>query len=245
MNNLKYAFQIENYLDQKIEVHRYIVLPMRSNYKAGLRQNLKKRPKIIFDQITSKSLYLKGLKGTGANFFFITRRMLEIKKELNPELCFVPAFASTNLNYTENIEKTQEIMNWDTVREQKDLAGLVLGDNEDEWISWIKLFWGRNRWGIITNNNPKAVRFLLNEAKELEHVHLFENNWLLNPTSIIELQSLPIAKITFSDQANYTLLKQLNQKIIIENKTLIKKLGRMSLEEYLKTIEQYLFKNGV
>jgi hypothetical protein len=166
MSKIQHSFKLST-LTEQIHDHHYITLPIRYNYAAGFVAYLKERSKVILDQIASKSTHLDN--PTSLHFDANIRKHLETAKAIYPDLAFIPAFYSNKHDYKKNIEFTKEIHSWFAKDYNiNNLAGLILGNEPDEWIEWIKLCWGRNSWGVLTENNIKAVEMLIKEAKELK-----------------------------------------------------------------------------
>lgn len=227
-------------LKNEISSKQFITLPVKYDYPVNLKAYLKERGQVIVDQIALKSRYLE--KGDSNNFDASVKKYLDIIKEIQPTLAFIPAFNSEKQTLDQNISTTQQIHSWFLEKyDFNNLAGIILGDNEDEWIKWIKMCWGKHSWGILTNNNLKAIQLLLNEAKELKHVHLFENNWLMHQNELKRLQNLPIGTITF-DGFVFDLLKSTNQTLMLEESELIMKPGDIELENFLKVVDRFFEK---
>jgi len=238
MSKVQYSFKLSINLNEKVHDHHYITLPMKHNYAKGFKDSLITRSHIILDHISLKSLYLN--EGDSNHFDASVRRYLEVIQEIQPDLAFIPAFCSTKHNINKNIEITKEIHSWFAKKfDMSNLAGLVLGDNPDEWNEWIKLGWGRNSWGFLTNDNLSAIEMILKETGELKHVHLFETNWLLNQERLKKLNPFTINTITFDGDV-YTLLKATKQMLKLEEDKLVIKQGVIDIEKYIATINQFL-----
>ena len=238
MAKVQYSFKLSEDLKEKVDDYHHITLPLKYKYAVGLTSYLKERPKIILDQIVLKTLHLD--EGTSNHFDVSVRKYLEVIQEIQPDLAFIPAFHSKKHGYSRNIEITKEIHSWFKEKHDIDsLAGLVLGDEPDEWIEWIKLCWGRDSWGILTSNNLKAVEMLMSEANELKRVHLFETNWLLNQERLRKFDPLTINQVTFEGSV-YALLKATKQTLKYEHPNLVIRSGSLTVEEFIKTVEKFL-----
>jgi len=237
MPEIHYSFKLSNFND-RIPDNHYITLPTKFDYSVSFTTYLKHRSKIILDQITPKSLYLKDLKDS--YFDVSVRKYLESIEIIQPTLAFIPACDSRNFTTTENIEFTKELhKQFSNKFNHNNLAGLILGDNPDEWIKWIKLGWGKSSWGINTSDNFKAIKMLMDEASELDHIHLFENNWLIHQEKIKALKKFTINTITF-DGSLYDLLKATKQTIKLEDSSLNMVSETISRDTFLETIEKFL-----
>ena len=238
MAKIQYSFRLSDTLKEKIHDYHYITLPIKYNYAVGFAAYLKERPKVILDQIVLKSLHLD--EGASNHFDVNVRKYLEVIKAIQPNLAFIPAFHSKKHGFSRNIEITKEIHSWFAEKYDIDsLAGMILGDEPDEWIEWIKLCWGRNSWGILTEDNLKAVEMLMTEASELKHVHLFETNWLLNQEKLRRFDPLTINQVTF-DGSVYAFLKATKQTIKFEHPNLVIRQGSLTIEEFIEAVEKFL-----
>lgn len=238
MPKIQYSFRLSSNLKERINNECYITLPVKHDYAKGFKDSLITRSHIILDHISLKSLHLN--QGTSNHFDASVRRYLEVIQEIQPEISFIPVFCSTKHSVDKNIEITKEIHSWFAEKYDIDsLAGMILGDEPDEWIEWIKLCWGRNSWGILTSNNLKAVEMLMSEASELKHVHLFETNWLLNQERLRKFDPLTINQVTF-DGSVYALLKATKQTIKYEHPNLVIRQGSLTVEDFIETIEKFL-----
>lgn len=238
MAKIQYSFKLSNTLSEQIHEYHYITLPVKYNYAVGFTAYLKNRPRVIFDQITLKTLHLED--PVSSHFDVTVRKYLEAIKSIEPDLAFIPAFHSKNHGYSRNIEITREIHGWFNERyDMGNLAGLILGDEPDEWIEWIRLCWGKDSWGVLTSNNLKAVELLMREAGELKHVHLFENNWLLHQESLKRFEPLTINTITFDGNV-YSFLKATKQTVQFDKPNLIIRQGSLDVNDFIETIEKFL-----
>lgn len=238
MPKIQYSFRLSDALKEKVHDYHYITLPIKYNYAVGFTAYLKERPKVILDQIALRSLHLDDPRSS--HFDVSVRKYLEVIKAIEPDLAFIPAFYSKKHGLSRNIEITKEIHSWFEKKHDIDsLAGMILGDEPDEWIEWIKLCWGRDSWGILTSDNLKAVEMLMNEAGELNHVHLFESNWLLNQEKLRRFDPLTINTVTF-DGTVYAFLEATKQTIKFERPNLVIRQGSLTVEKFIEAVERFL-----
>ena len=238
MAKIQYSFKLSSNLTEQVHDYHYITLPFKYNYAVGFAAYLKERPKVILDQIALRTLHLDDPRSS--HFDVNVRKYLEAVKALYPDIAFIPAFHSRKHGYGKNLEITKEIHSWfEDKYDINSLAGLILGDEPDEWIEWIKLCWGRDSWGVLTQNNLKAVEMLIREAGELNHVHLFESNWLLHQEKLKRFAPLTINTITFDGDV-YSFLKATKQTLHFEKPNLVVRQGSLDLYEFIETIEKFL-----
>ena len=216
---------------------KYITIPVKFEYPIGLKNQLKERSGIIFDQMATRSLNLKD--NDDKYFNVIVRKMLILESEIKPELCFVPACIRIDFSVKQNTEETKQMHEIFRVNEKDHLAGLVFGDSPAQWIEWINVSRQRTKWGLMTEDNPEAAKFLVKELKEIEHIHLFEINWLTKQRQISELMELNVKVITYDDSL-YSHLKTTSQRLVYLESNLVIEEGKLDLTGYLKAVEGWL-----
>jgi len=219
------------------QIPKHITIPIKYEYPIGLKNQLKERTGIIFDQMATRSLALKD--GDSKYFNVIVRKMLLLAEEIKPELCFVPGHLRADFLNEQNIEETKHIHELFKINEKDYLAGLVFGDHPDIWIQWINVSRQRTKWGVMTEDNSEAARFIAKELKNVEHIHLFETNWLTNQHRIKKLAELAIDKITFDDSL-YSQLKTTSQILCYNKPNLAMESGEPEIGEYMCAIENFL-----